>query len=287
MLGRPELRILVVIPAWNEAGAVAGTISEVRAARPDVDILVVDDGSGDGTAEVARRGRRPGRQAPVQPRCRRRDARGLPLRHARATTTSRCRSTPTASTTRAYLPPAGSLGLEGSADVVIGARFAGEGDLHGLAVRGGWRCGMLAVVLSPDGPHPAHRRHERLPGRQPARAAASSPHHYPAEYLGDTVESLVIALRVGCTVTQEPVQMRVRQVGHGQPVAAPRRAVPRPGRRRARPRPRTPLAGRTEPSARRRRMSSTVTLGVDRARRHRARALRDAAPPDGCARSTP
>ena len=34
--------------------------------------------------------------------------------------------------------------------------------------------------------------------------------HYPAEYLGDTVESLVIALRVGCTVSQQPVHMRPR-----------------------------------------------------------------------------
>jgi mono/diheme cytochrome c family protein len=54
MSGRPDQRILVVIPAWNEAGAIAGTIAEVRASQPDLDILVVDDGSGDGTGAVAR-----------------------------------------------------------------------------------------------------------------------------------------------------------------------------------------------------------------------------------------
>jgi hypothetical protein len=37
--------------------------------------------------------------------------------------------------------------------------------------------------------------------------------HYPAEYLGDTVESLVIALRLGCRVTQLPVEMRMRTSG--------------------------------------------------------------------------
>jgi hypothetical protein len=37
--------------------------------------------------------------------------------------------------------------------------------------------------------------------------------HYPAEYLGDTVESLVIALRTGCRVAQIPVSMRVRTTG--------------------------------------------------------------------------
>lgn len=39
--------------------------------------------------------------------------------------------------------------------------------------------------------------------------------HYPAEYLGDTVESLVIAMRTGCTVTQVPVAMRTRAAGKG------------------------------------------------------------------------
>ena len=37
--------------------------------------------------------------------------------------------------------------------------------------------------------------------------------HYPAEYLGDTVESLMIACRSGLTVTQVPVAMRARQGG--------------------------------------------------------------------------
>ena len=37
--------------------------------------------------------------------------------------------------------------------------------------------------------------------------------HYPAEYLGDTIDSLVVAIRSGCTVTQVPVEMRPRQAG--------------------------------------------------------------------------
>ncbi|MCY1248925.1 hypothetical protein D9M72_624150 [compost metagenome] len=37
--------------------------------------------------------------------------------------------------------------------------------------------------------------------------------HYPAEYLGDTIDSLVVAIRSGCTVTQVPVEMRARQGG--------------------------------------------------------------------------
>ena len=47
--------------------------------------------------------------------------------------------------------------------------------------------------------------------------------HYPAEYLGDTVESLVIALRTGCTVQQVPVEMRARAAGTAS--ASPGRAA--------------------------------------------------------------
>ena len=40
------------------------------------------------------------------------------------------------------------------------------------------------------------------------RALALFAEHYPEEYLGDTVEALVIAHRAGLTITQVPVSMR-------------------------------------------------------------------------------
>jgi glycosyltransferase involved in cell wall biosynthesis len=43
----------VFIPAWNEQESVASVIAEVRKAIADADILVVDDGSVDATAERA------------------------------------------------------------------------------------------------------------------------------------------------------------------------------------------------------------------------------------------
>ena len=48
------MRVLVVVPAWNEAANLPAVIAELRSARADDDRLVVDDGSSDGTAEVAR-----------------------------------------------------------------------------------------------------------------------------------------------------------------------------------------------------------------------------------------
>ncbi len=45
------------------------------------------------------------------------------------------------------------------------------------------------------------------------RAIALFEKNYPAEYLGDTIESLVIACRAGLKVTQVPVAMRERSGG--------------------------------------------------------------------------
>jgi glycosyltransferase involved in cell wall biosynthesis len=49
-----SLRRIVIIPARNEADSVAAVISEIRAADPDLDIVVVDDGSTDRTAQAAK-----------------------------------------------------------------------------------------------------------------------------------------------------------------------------------------------------------------------------------------
>ena len=48
-------RILVVTPTYDEAGSLAATVAAVFAAAPQVDLLVVDDASPDGTGELADR----------------------------------------------------------------------------------------------------------------------------------------------------------------------------------------------------------------------------------------
>jgi glycosyltransferase involved in cell wall biosynthesis len=45
---------LVFIPAWNEEANLSSVLDELRAELPQSDVLVVDDGSTDGTADVAR-----------------------------------------------------------------------------------------------------------------------------------------------------------------------------------------------------------------------------------------
>ena len=46
--------LTVCIPAYNEAGAIEATLRQLRENFPDAQILVVDDGSSDGTGDIAR-----------------------------------------------------------------------------------------------------------------------------------------------------------------------------------------------------------------------------------------
>jgi glycosyltransferase involved in cell wall biosynthesis len=49
-----DARVLVIVPACNEEESLPGTLDELRAREPGFSILVVDDGSLDATARVAR-----------------------------------------------------------------------------------------------------------------------------------------------------------------------------------------------------------------------------------------
>jgi glycosyltransferase involved in cell wall biosynthesis len=52
VVSTPDL--LVVIPAYNEAANVAAVVDDVLASLPGADLLVIDDGSADETASIAR-----------------------------------------------------------------------------------------------------------------------------------------------------------------------------------------------------------------------------------------
>jgi glycosyltransferase involved in cell wall biosynthesis len=46
-------RALAIVPAHNEAGAIAAVVDEIHASHPGFDVVVVDDGSTDETAAIA------------------------------------------------------------------------------------------------------------------------------------------------------------------------------------------------------------------------------------------
>jgi glycosyltransferase involved in cell wall biosynthesis len=205
--GRP-LRVLVVIPAWNEQACVGNVVREVKATNPTADVLVVDDGSGDATARLAREAGAVVCELPFNL-----GVGGAMRTGYRYAVRNDYDAVVQIDADGQHQPSYVGALVDALADsnIVIGARFAGSGD---YPVRGPRRVAMrvLARVLS------------RLAGRPlndvtsgfravDRRAAGIFAMHYPAEYLGDTVESLVIALRLGCRVTQVPVEMRMRASG--------------------------------------------------------------------------
>ena len=94
---------------------------------------------------------------------------------------------------------------------MIGARFAGKGD---YSVRGPrwWAMKVLSWILSRVcGTRLTDTTSGfKLSGR---RAIELFAREYPAEYLGDTIEALVIAARSNLVVRQIPVAMRPRAGG--------------------------------------------------------------------------
>ncbi|HET7736826.1 MAG TPA: glycosyltransferase family 2 protein [Nocardioidaceae bacterium] len=212
-------RVLVIMPAWNESGSVAETIAEVKLTNPGTDVLVVDDGSVDDTAVKA--------EAAGALVCRlpfnlgvggaMRAGYRYAMRHGYDVAVQ---IDADGQHDPRFLP----VLLEGlgDADVVIGARFAREGDKYHASFPRRTAMRVLAFVLSRMA---GTRLTDVTSGFRLAnrRALAVFAAHYPAEYLGDTVESLVIAMRSGIRVTQVPVDMRVRQAG--QPSATPFKAA--------------------------------------------------------------
>ena len=53
LTGPGACRVVMVVPTYNEVENLGGVVARLRAARPEVDVLVVDDGSPDGTGRLA------------------------------------------------------------------------------------------------------------------------------------------------------------------------------------------------------------------------------------------
>jgi glycosyltransferase involved in cell wall biosynthesis len=199
---------IVFIPAWNEEENLPGVLDALHARLPDVDVLVVDDGSGDHTARVARRAGAIVCQLPYNLGVggAMRAGYRYALRHGydiAVQVDADGQHDPT------YLKAL--IDELDTADIVVGARFAGEGDYRARGPRR-WAMRLLAYTLTRLAHHPLT---DVTSGFRAAnrRAIGIFADHYPAEYLGDTVESLVIAIRSGCTVRQVPVSMRIRAGG--------------------------------------------------------------------------
>lgn len=209
-----DARVLVIVPAWNEERNVGNTVAEIMRTDPSYDVVVIDDGSTDATASVAREAGAAVLPLPFNIGVGGAMKTGFTYAHrhgyARAIQVD---------ADGQHNPADIGRVLDGLqfADICIGARFADVGD---YTVRGPrrWAMVVLAAVVSRVA---KTRLTDVTSGFRAAnaRAIAQYVRYYPAEYLGDTIDSLVEAVHAGLSVTQVPVAMRPR--AHGKPSQNP------------------------------------------------------------------
>ncbi len=205
---KPE-QTIVAVPAFNESAALAGVLYEVQRAVPSATIVVIDDGSGDETAEIARGAGVVTLQMPFNVGV------GGAMRVAfRYALDNGYQALVQVDGDGQHDPADIDALLAGLTDasVVVGSRFGGSDTASWVGPSRRWTMRILgAVVTRVTGT----RLDDATSGFRASdgRAIALFAEHYPTEYLGDTVESLVLTSRAGLPITQVPVRMRPRQGG--------------------------------------------------------------------------
>ena len=198
----------MAIPAWNERGSIAEVISKVRQHRPDAHVLVVNDGSSDDTAEVAAQAGATVVSLPFNVGV------GGAMRTAFLYAHRHGYDALVQVDADGQHDPADlDRVLDGlsAADVVVGTRFHPE-SMYFVGGPRRWAMVLLSKALS---------RMNRGTISDPtsgfrsagAKAIELFAVEYPADYLGDTVGSLAIAIRRGLVIHETPVTMYFRQVG--------------------------------------------------------------------------
>ena len=203
-------RIVAVVPAFQEEAAIGGVVEEIRRFDPAIDVVVVDDGSGDATAEAAAAAgatvvRLPfnlGIGGAVQTGFRWALERDYDLA---------VRLDGDGQHDPAELPKLLAPLERGEADVVTGSRFRGRATTR-IGRRSARRLGITLVRAARLAAlRPAGDRHDlRLPGAQPAGDRALC-RDYPSDY--PEVEATVLVLKHRLRLVEVPVRMREREHG--------------------------------------------------------------------------
>jgi len=199
---------MVLIPAWNEEDSIGAVVCDARSHFPEAEVLVVDDGSSDRTASVARASGATVARMPFNQGVGAASQTGYLFALDRGcdllVQLDGDGQHPAAELARLAEPV-----RRGEADLAVGSRFSGAGGYRsGLARRVGQRLfGFLVSALTRQTFTDTTSGMRAMNRRTVALFAA----RFSAEFAD--VESLQQAVRSGLTVVELPVTMRSRRHG--------------------------------------------------------------------------
>lgn len=199
------LRTLIAIPAFNEEASIGAVLQDLKNHHPLEHVVVIDDGSRDATYRIARESGVRVIRHPINLGVG--AAMGTAFKYAAVHDYQALVQLDADGQHRPEFL-ATLLGQVGSSDIVIGSRFAEGGYFRTtLARRTVMR--VIAWVVSS---YARSRLTDVTSGFRVSgpRAIALFSQHYPVEYLGDTVESIVLAAKQGLTITEVSVAMNER-----------------------------------------------------------------------------
>jgi glycosyltransferase involved in cell wall biosynthesis len=201
-------KTLIAIPAYNEEASIGRVLDDLRQHHPFEHVIVIDDGSRDATSEIAL-------------------AAGVRvIRHSINLGVGAAMGTAFKFAARhgyealvqldadgQHRPEFLSLLLDrvGTTDIVVGSRFMNGGKFASTWARRTVQRVIAATVSSYSKSHLTDVTSGfRVSG---VRAIELFSQHYPVEWLGDTVESLILASRQGLTISEVEVTMNERMGG--------------------------------------------------------------------------
>lgn len=202
------MKTLVAIPAFNEEASISAVLADLAKHHPLQHVIVIDDGSKDATSQIAK-------ESGVRV-----------IRHPINLGVGAAMGTAFAFAAKhgydalvqvdadgQHRPEFLSVLLDqvGVSDVVIGSRFAAGGRFKTTVARRG----AMRVIAGVVSAYSRTKLTDVTSGFRVAgpRAIELFSRHYPVEWLGDTVESIILAARQGLTVSEVPVSMKERAGG--------------------------------------------------------------------------
>lgn len=199
---------LVIVPAYNEEAALPSTLAELTAIRPDLDVLVVSDGSIDKTAALARAAGVAVVELPFNLGIG--GALQTGFRYAVQHGYERAVQFDADGQHDPREIRTLEAALDDGAQMVVGSRFAGEGEYRvGVARRAAmrllrWSVSALSGQQFSD--TSSGFRAFTVPVLQFFARA------YPVEFM-DSTESLLVAAKSGYRIVEVPAHMRARSAG--------------------------------------------------------------------------